>query len=383
MPTDRKGMSAAVLDNKIWVIGGKQMWQNALNVVEVYDPSTDSWNTQISNISHARENATAEEWNGKIYLFGGRNNHNLISEVEVYDPGIGSWQTITTIPTPRFGVASVIVDSSIWLIGGTNMNYTNYNIIEIYNPTSNSWTTLPANLNISRGNPMASVIDSSVYVFGGDYFGPVISYEKYDFSTQTWLNAGNMQYSCGSAGYLTFSNQAWLIGGMGQGGTLGTVQKFFMNGGNPNWVQEASLNTARRELVAAMVNNKIYAIGGRGMMGGQTYDSVEELDVVVGILQQQPVIPENFVTISNYPNPFNNVTIISVQIPENDVVSLKVYDIRGSLVGQIYNGNIQAGTHKFYFDAINSSGLTLPSGVYFIHYDGNKFSKFKKINLIK
>lgn len=383
MPTERKGMAVAVLDNKIWVVGGKRMGHQALHTAEIYDPANDSWNTQVPGISVARENATAQVWDGKIYLFAGRNNHSLVSEVEVYDPTAGNWQTITTLPTPRFGVASVIVDSTIWLIGGTDMNFTNYNLIEIYHPQSNSWSTLPATLNIARGNPMAAVIDSTVYIFGGDYFGPVISYEKYDFSSQSWSTVGNMLYSCGSAGYLALPDQVWLVGGLGQGGTLGSVQKFHFQNGSPQWEPGPALGTARRELVAAAVNNKIYAIGGRGMSGGTTFNTVEELDLVVGILPQQPAIPQDYVMISNYPNPFNNATVITTKIPENDFVIINVYDMQGSLVQQIYNGFLGAGSQNFYFNATNFTGIPLSSGVYFIQLKGRKYLKTKKINLIK
>lgn len=383
MPTARKGMTVAVLDNKIWVIGGRSTSHAALNVVEIYDPSTNSWDTQVPGLNTARENATAQVWNGMIYVFGGRNDHQLISSIERFDSTLNSWENISTIPTPRYGIASILVDSSIWIIGGTDINGMSYNSIEIFHPQNNNWSILPASMNIARGDPMAVRINDNIYVFGGHYFGPVLSYEKYDQTTQSWSMVGNMIYSCGSAGYLSLANQAMLIGGMSQSGVLDKVQIFRSDGSIPQWSEGPTLNTPRRELVSAVVNNKIYAIGGRGMMGMDIYDTVEELDVVVGIAQIDPKIPEDHALISNYPNPFNNSTVVFLQLPEPDEIRLKIYDVMGHEVGQIYQGKLPAGRHQFSIATEQIAKYPLSTGIYFIRLEGRKFSYVKKINYIR
>jgi N-acetylneuraminic acid mutarotase len=383
MPTARKGMAVAVLDNKIWVIGGRFTSHAALNVVEVYDPSTNSWDTQVPGLNTARENATAQVWNGMIYVFGGKDNHLIISSVERFNPTTNSWEDVSNMPTQRYGIASILVDSSIWIIGGTDINGSNYNSIEIFNLQNNNWSNLPASMNIARGDPMAVMINDNIHVFGGHYFGPVLSYEKYDSTTQSWSMVGNMIYSCGSAGYLSFDNQAMLIGGMSQSGVLDKVQIFQYDGGIPAWSEGPTLNTPRRELVSAVVNNKIYAIGGRGMMGMNIYDTVEELDMLVGLPQIDPKIPEDHAFISNYPNPFNNSTVVFLQLPERDEIRLKIYDVMGQEVGQIYQGKLLAGKHQFSIAIEQIAKYPLSTGIYFIRLEGRKFSYVKKINYIR
>ena len=62
----------------------------------------------------------------------------------------------------------------------------------------------------------------------------------------------------------------------------------------------------------------------------------------------------------NYPNPFNPETVISYKIENTNYIELKVYDISGKLVSNLYSGIQQPGEHAVTFDA---SGLS--SGMYY------------------
>jgi len=384
MPTARKGMAVAVLDNNIWVIGGSQIRHTVLSTVEVYDPDTDTWNTDFPALNVARENATAQVWNGKIYVFGGRQDHNVIADVEVYDPDQGSWQIIGQMPNPRFGMASVVVDTAIWLIGGTGGAGMNSDQVSIYYPQSNRWETLSARLNFPRGAPMAARISGKILVFGGIYFGPLKNYEIFDPQTQNWQVGGEMIYGCGSAGFAVNGNQVWIIGGIGQSGLLKKVQIGYWQGDTTLWREAPNLNVGRRELVAAIVNNRLYVIGGQGEggMGGAISNTTEVLDVVTGISAVPRVLPSTQVLIKNFPNPFNGETVIQIGMPERDEVELKIYDALGREMVRLYKGTLVAGEHQFRFDA-NFAGIQFPSGIYFIRLKGKKFSASQRIHLIK
>lgn len=378
MPTPRRGATAVTLNGKVWVIGGMQTGHSTLDVVEVYDPQNNSWDTSQPHLLNSRGNATARVWNGKIYLFGGRHDFNLVSEVEMFDPAAGQWQVVSSLPTPRFGAASVVVDSAIWIIGGTDMSNANFNLVEIYYPASNTWQTLPAQLNVARGDPMAAYIDGAVYVFGGYYFGPVSSYEKYDPVGQSWSVAGNLLYSCGSAGYVTAAGRAWLTGGIGQSGVLDKVQNFRLENGTPVWENGPLLHIPRRELAAAEAGGKIYTFGGRGNMGHQILNVVEALDLVVGIGEPGPEPPRTPLLAANYPNPFNNSTVLQVSLPRGEQVQVSVLNPLGQTVARIYSGRLSAGTHRFPFRADNLAG-----GIYLLRVRGESASLTHKLLLAK
>lgn len=58
--------------------------------------------------------------NGKIYAIGGYNNdHDFLDTEEEYDPSTNQWQSQAPMPTPRGGLATVMVDGKIYAIGGS------------------------------------------------------------------------------------------------------------------------------------------------------------------------------------------------------------------------------------------------------------------------
>jgi subtilisin family serine protease len=69
--------------------------------------------------------------------------------------------------------------------------------------------------------------------------------------------------------------------------------------------------------------------------------------------------PKNFALMQNFPNPFNPSTTIEFSIPQASNVSIQVYNIIGELVGSLVNQTLEAGYHRFNFDA-----GSLPSGTY-------------------
>ena len=62
-----------------------------------------------------------------------------------------------------------------------------------------------------------------------------------------------------------------------------------------------------------------------------------------------------------YPNPFNPVTVIPFELPENSRVRLEVYDIMGRRVAVLTDQAYEAGRHQ-----VNWDGTRAASGVYII-----------------
>lgn len=89
-------------------------------------------------------------------------------------------------------------------------------------------------------------------------------------------------------------------------------------------------------------------------------------------------IPSGLHLHQNYPNPFNPTTKIQFDLPEMNVVSLRVFDAVGREMAELLNGRLQSGTHTFTFDA---SGLS--SGIYFYRLQTCQTSIIKKMLLIE
>ncbi len=80
----------------------------------------------------------------------------------------------------------------------------------------------------------------------------------------------------------------------------------------------------------------------------------------------------------NYPNPFNPITSIKYSIPKDGKVNIKLYDMLGRDVKELFEGRIEAGVHNL---EVNCSDLASGIYIYSIQYDNKLISK--KMILLK
>jgi len=103
--------------------------------------------------------------------------------------------------------------------------------------------------------------------------------------------------------------------------------------------------------------------------------SEEVTDVTITYDENQPL---SYIIKDAYPNPFNPVTNISVELNTTADISVKVYNLTGQLVDVIVQGNFSPNTYNWTWNAEN-----LASGVYFIATQiGNDINN-QKVMLIK
>lgn len=93
------------------------------------------------------------------------------------------------------------------------------------------------------------------------------------------------------------------------------------------------------------------------------------------MLQNQPL---QYKLYTNYPNPFNPVTMIKYDVKNSGPVKLKIFNAVGQLVTELVNEFQNAGSHEVIFD-----GSKLASGVYFYKLEAGDFADSKKMVLIK
>ncbi|MBT7617637.1 MAG: T9SS type A sorting domain-containing protein [Calditrichaeota bacterium] len=92
----------------------------------------------------------------------------------------------------------------------------------------------------------------------------------------------------------------------------------------------------------------------------------------------EPIVPMEFSLGSPYPNPFNSMLSVPVNLPENSSVTLSLYDITGRRSYSSTTSEFVAGSHRLTLDA-----ATLPSGVYFLQANAAGKSAVKKVMLLR
>ncbi len=189
MPSKRGSALAAVVGDKLYVIGGASTIpgskdttvsptqpHTSVGTVEEYDPAANTWRAR-SQMPTPRNHASIGVVNGKIYVIGGRVGAAFIglasdvSVVEEYDPATDHWSgPRARMPTARSALATGVYGGRIYVAGGEYQDphmMATFRAVEAYDPATNSWTEMPP-LPVSRHGLAAGVIGNRFHVVGGD-----------------------------------------------------------------------------------------------------------------------------------------------------------------------------------------------------------------------
>lgn len=88
-------------------------------------------------------------------------------------------------------------------------------------------------------------------------------------------------------------------------------------------------------------------------------------------------------SLSNYPNPFNPATTISLVLPRDDHVALGVFDLTGRLVTSLLDERLEAGSYRVRWDGRDHLGAPVGSGVYHVQLRAGELRTTRKIVLLK
>ena len=123
-----------VLNGKIYFVGGLAS-EEKKKIVESYDPSTNEWET-LTPLLTERHAHSAAILNEKLYAIGGSN----LSSVEIFDPHTGQWATGPALPSQVHAAKAITINGKIYLIGGADYNQGNLNQLLELDPATNQWT---------------------------------------------------------------------------------------------------------------------------------------------------------------------------------------------------------------------------------------------------
>ena len=94
-------------------------------------------------------------------------------------------------------------------------------------------------------------------------------------------------------------------------------------------------------------------------------------------------LPHAFNLYNNYPNPFNPVTTLRYDLPEDALVNITIYDIMGRIVKTLINSQQNAGFKSIQWNATNDAGSPLSAGLYLYKIQADNFVQTRKMVLLK
>ena len=387
MPTGRTFLGACVVDEKFYVIGGAPTTTSATTAVEMYDPATDTWQ-KMANMPAARCYPKTCALNGKIYVFGGASGMWSTAEksVYLYDPQTDTWTQKSDMPHAAGTSGVAVIENTIYLIGHSpSSSSPPISIVMAYDAMSDSWTQ-KADIPTPRGLSSACVIDGKIYVIGGTTEKwETVSYkhvEVYDPATNTWTRKADMPTGRWGLATVVVDGLIYAIGGRYRGSSKNEAY----NPVTDTWVSKSSMQQRRVGLVAGVIGNKIYATGGHQSPPTVILSSLEQYNPVLTGLDTESGLssqPQQFILYQNYSNPFNPITSILYELPQESNVSIKIYNSLGNEIRTLVNEVKPTGQYKVNWDGTDNLGEKVSGGTYFCQLHANGYSQTRKMVLLK
>ena len=94
-------------------------------------------------------------------------------------------------------------------------------------------------------------------------------------------------------------------------------------------------------------------------------------------------MPNQFKVYDAYPNPFNPVTTLRYQLPEENLVSVIIYDMAGKEVKTLIYQQQTAGVHGIQWNGTNNLGNTVSAGIYLYQVHSGVYNQTNKMILLK
>jgi len=121
-----------------------------------------------------------------------------------------------------------------------------------------------------------------------------------------------------------------------------------------------------------------------GAMGNQDlvleqFFAYEELEVE----DPKNPLPLQYTLHSPYPNPFNPITKLQYDLPENALVNITIYDMMGRVVSNLVSSQQNAGYKSIQWNATNNLGEPVSAGMYIYMIQAGEFRQTKKMVLLK
>ncbi|MEV0803213.1 kelch repeat-containing protein [Kribbella sp. NPDC050281] len=163
----RAAAAAAVVGDKIVVVGGRTGSKQLVGQTEVYDGA--AWRDGAS-IPVPGDHLAAASDRSYLYAVGGRkfDSRNNTSAVQRYEPATDRWTQLAALPKPLSGAGAAIINGQLLVAGGENATPTVVSTVQAYDliaPTA-TWITLPS-LTLARHGLAVTAIGNTLYAIDG------------------------------------------------------------------------------------------------------------------------------------------------------------------------------------------------------------------------
>ena len=282
VPQPRAEVAAAILDGKIYLIGGFSK-EGITSRVEMYDPAADRW-TRRAPLPVALHHAGAAPLNGKLYVLGGlegKRSWTPSRSLWEYDPQADRWSARREMPTARGALGVAVWEGKLYAVGGLGATRPfgllgNTGAVEVYDPATDQWEK-KAPLPTPRDHLAAAVVDGKIHAIGGrfnsDYSENLALHHVYDPAADRWSEAAPLPKPRSGIAAAVLNGKIFIFGGESPQGTFADNDVY--DPAANRWQSAPPMPTPRHGLGAATVGDRIFVIAGGPKPGGALSDTNE------------------------------------------------------------------------------------------------------------
>jgi hypothetical protein len=263
--------SGAIANGNFYVIAG-------YDGVAPYVLETDYFNGSVwttgAPIPTGHSQSKAAAVGNNIYVPGGFNSVQFggpLNVMQIYDTVANTWSNGLNLPQTRSGAAVVAFNGKVYIISGfTDPFPAPTNTVYEYDPVSNTYTPKAA-MPGSSGNIPGAELNGEIYVVGGSPgFEAAFAYNP---TTDAWRSiAPPSPPDCQAGGAFALDGELWLVGCLGQDGTIAKIY----NPDSNSWRTGPSLLVSQEGGSAtALYNTRGFVAGGGS--GGAASTTVESV----------------------------------------------------------------------------------------------------------
>lgn len=291
---------------------------------------TLAWNVRVTPVSICawgdsmitpRFSLSATVLNGTLYAAGGAKFFNSggrlipipLSNVEAYPlSGGGTWTKAASFASPRYALGLAGYGSQLFSFGGTKDGVNHFATVDSISVNGTAWDTA-ATLPVAFAGSAVCVVGSKVYCMGGltkVAGADVVSNSIYEFDPATGqcVLKASMQTPRTFHQVAVLNGKIYIIGGLGGSSSeyecvaQSSVEVYDPAAGAIQPVTAGSLTTPRYYFGAAETNGKLYALGGcYSANSDASLSSIEEYDPAINLWTVKADLPttrSNFAAVS-------------------------------------------------------------------------------------
>jgi Kelch motif len=281
LPEARQDAAAAVIDGRIYVVGGFDRYAQSTDTTFVLEPPVGtemspmpnqstppfvplgSWTT-ARPIPEAVDHAAAAGLDGYLYVAGGDIERMVTNKFWRYDPIEDAWTPMPPLPVPRYGATMQAFGGKLYVIGGAAGHGNDESSLEVYDPDTRSWQLIADALAVERYASATALLENRILLLGGRNRDEqnFSSCDLYDPLSNRWSGCASMHLGRSGFGIAVVDRRIFAIGGVNilSGQATQTTEISGVDG--DGWMDGHWLPAPRQGMSVEVLGHTVWVIGG-------------------------------------------------------------------------------------------------------------------------